>query len=89
MMHVVCYEKNAKPKKEGSYLSWKIFDTKEEGVNDLGTVRQVFFTDVTFNAVIDSEYFMTCVWYIDIRSTNSLGLSKDKYYRDFVIECPF
>jgi len=53
--------KNAKPKKEGSYLSWKIFDTKEEGVNDLGTVRQVFFTDVTFNAVIDSEYFMTCV----------------------------
>ena len=61
MMHVVCYEKNAKPKKEGSYLSGKIFDIKEEGVNDLGTVRQVFFTDVTFNAVIDSEYFMTCV----------------------------
>ena len=53
--------KNAKPKKEGSYLSWKIFDTKEEGVNDLGTVRQVFFTDATFNAVIDSEYLMTCV----------------------------
>ena len=53
--------KNAKPKKEGSYLSGKIFDTKEEGVNDLGTVRQVFFTDVTYNSVIDSEDLKTCV----------------------------
>lgn len=47
--------KNAKPKKEGSYLSGKIFDTKEEGVNDLRTVRQVFFTNLIFNAVIDSR----------------------------------